>query len=126
VQPRASLGNQDWMAKNLTISAPHSEERTRAAAWSRHGTEKRRSRQIQSSVQKQHGKAARLRQPQKLELFQTIQRMKSSGMKVSQIAGHLGIDRGRIDRWVRLDTLPERNRMEPRPGMMERFRGHLL
>jgi transposase len=88
-------------------------------------TEKRRGRQIQSSVQKQHAEAARLRQQQKQELFQTIQRMKNSGMKVSQIAGHLGIDRGRIDRWVRLDTLPERNRMEPRPGIVERFRGYL-
>jgi transposase len=51
--------------------------------------------------------------------------MKSAGMKVSQIARHLGINRRRIDRWVRLDTLPERNRMEPRPGMVEWFRGYL-
>jgi len=56
-----------------------------------------------------------------LELFQTIQRM----MKVSQIARHLGINRRRIERWVRLDTLPERNRMEPRPGMVEWFRDYL-
>jgi transposase len=51
--------------------------------------------------------------------------MKSAGMKVSQIGRHLGINRRRIDRWVRLDTLPERNRMEPRPGMVEWFRGYL-
>lgn len=74
---------------------------------------------IQSSVQQQHAEVARLRRQQKLELFQTIQRMKSAGMKVSQIARHLGINRRRIDRWVCLDTLPERNRMEPRPGMVE-------
>jgi transposase len=80
---------------------------------------------IQSSVQQQHAEVARLRRQQKLELFQTIQRMKSAGMKVSQIARHLGINRRRIDRWVRLDTLPERNRMEPRPGMVEWFRGYL-
>jgi transposase len=51
--------------------------------------------------------------------------MKSAGMKVSQIARHLGLNRRRIDRWVRLDTLPERNRMEPRPRMVEWFRGYL-
>lgn len=80
---------------------------------------------IQSSVQQQHAEVARLRRQQKLELFQTIQRMKSAGMKVSQIARHLGINRRRIDRWVRLDMLPERNRMEPRPGMVEWFRDYL-
>jgi transposase len=51
--------------------------------------------------------------------------MKSAGTKVSQIARHLGINRRRIERWVRLDTLPERNRMEPRPGMVEWFRDYL-
>ena len=51
---------------------------------------------IQSSVQQQHAEVARLRRQQKLELFQTIQRMKSAGMKVSQIARHLGINRRRI------------------------------
>ena len=80
---------------------------------------------IQSSVQQQHAEVARLRRQQKLELFQTIQRMKSAGMKVSQIARHLGINRRRIERWVRLDTLPERNRMEPRPGMVGWFRDYL-
>ena len=80
---------------------------------------------IQSSVQQRDAEVARLRRQQKLELFQTIQRMNSAGMKVSQIVRHLGINRRRIDRWVRLDTLPERNRMEPRPGMVEWFRGYL-
>jgi len=51
--------------------------------------------------------------------------MKSAGMRVSQSARHLGINRRRIGRWVRLDTLPERNRMEPRPGMVELFRDYL-
>ena len=90
-------------------------------------TEKHKGRQIsiQSSVQQQHAEVVRLRRQQKLELFHTIQRMKRAGMKVSQIARHLGLNRRRIDRWVRLDTLPERNRMEPRPGMVEWFRGYL-
>ena len=51
--------------------------------------------------------------------------MKADGLKVSQIASHLGLNRRRIDRWLRLDTLPERNRMEPRPGMVEWSRDYL-
>jgi len=35
-------------------------------------------------------------------------------MTATEIADHLGLNRRRIDRWLRLDTLPERNRMEPR------------
>jgi hypothetical protein len=89
--------------------------------------EKGKTRQIsiQSSVQKQHAEVARVRRQEKLELFETIHRMKNAGMKVTQIAGHLGLNRRRLDRWLRLDTLPERNRMEPRPGMVEWFRGYL-
>ena len=51
--------------------------------------------------------------------------MQSSGLKVSQIANHLGINRRRIDKRVRLDTFPERSRMQPRPGMAESFRDYL-
>ena len=28
----------------------------------------------------------------------------------------LGLNRRRLSRWLRFDTLPERNRMQPRPG----------
>jgi len=80
---------------------------------------------IRSSVKKQHAESARLRRQQQLELFQTIHRLKATGMTVTEIADHLGLNRRRIDRWLRLDTLPERNRMEPRPGMIESFRNYL-
>jgi hypothetical protein len=59
---------------------------------------------------------------EKLKLFQTIQQMKAAGMKVSEIAGHLGMNRRRIDKWVRLEEFPERSRMLPRPGMAETIR----
>ena len=51
--------------------------------------------------------------------------MQATGLKVSQIAKHLGINRRRIDKWVHFDTLPERSRMQPRPGMVESFRDYL-
>ena len=46
-------------------------------------------------------------------------------MKVSQIARQLGPCRRRIDKWIQLDELSERNRMQPRPGMPESFREYL-
>jgi hypothetical protein len=46
-------------------------------------------------------------------------------MKVSQIARQLGVNRRHIDKWVRLEELPERSRMQPRPGMSESFREYL-
>ena len=44
---------------------------------------------------------------------------------MSQIAERLGINRRRIDKWVRLDTLPERSRMQPRAGMVASFHDYL-
>jgi transposase len=126
-----TLNLRQAVERELAVRRPFlrfTPESTPAAVPTRGGTEtenKGRQISIQSSVQQQHAEVVRLRRQQKLELFQTIQRMKSAGMKVSQIARHLGINRRRIDRWVRLDTLPERNRMEPRPGMVEWFRGYL-
>jgi transposase len=46
-------------------------------------------------------------------------------MKVSQIARQLGLCRRRIDKWIQLDELPERSRMQPRPGMPESFLDYL-
>ena len=46
-------------------------------------------------------------------------------MKVSQIARQLGLCRRRIDKWIQLDELPERSRMQPRPRMPESFRDYL-
>ena len=68
---------------------------------------------------------ARQRRQQKLELFRTIKQMRAAGMKVSQIAKQLGLCRRRIDKWIQFDELPERSRMQPRPGMPESFRDYL-
>ena len=46
-------------------------------------------------------------------------------MKVNQIARQLGLCRRRIDKWIQFDELPERSRMQPRPGMPESFRDYL-
>ena len=54
-----------------------------------------------------------------------IKQMRTAGMKVSQIAKQLGLCRRRIDKWIQLDELPERSRMQPRPGMPEFLAGAL-
>ena len=46
-------------------------------------------------------------------------------MKISLIARQLGLCRRRIDKWIQLDELPERSRMQPRLGMPESFRDYL-
>ena len=80
---------------------------------------------VRSSVMMEKMEVARQRRQQKLELFRTIKQMRGAAMKVSQIARQLGLCRRRIDKWIQLDELPERNRMQPRPGMPESFRDYL-
>jgi hypothetical protein len=80
---------------------------------------------VRSSVMMQQMEVARQRRQQKLELFRTIKQMRAAGMKVSQIARQLGLCRRRIDKWIHLDELPERSRMQPRSGMPESFRDYL-
>jgi transposase len=89
------------------------------------GVAKTRQIRVRSRVVEHHSQAVEQQCQEKLKLFQTIQQMKAAGMKVSEIAGHLGINRRRIDKWVRLEELPERSRMQPRPGMAESFREYL-
>lgn len=71
---------------------------------------------VRSRVCQQEAEAAWQRRQQQLELFETVAGDESRGT-VRQIAAHLGVNRRRLDRWLRLDALPERHRMEPRgPG----------
>src|SRR5208282_542166 len=80
---------------------------------------------VRSRIVMQQMEVARQRRQQKLELFETIKQMRAAGMMVSQIARQLGLCRSRIDKWIRFDELPERNRMQARPGMAESFRDYL-
>jgi transposase len=80
---------------------------------------------VRSSIVMRQMEVARQGRQQKLELFRTIKQMRAAGMKVSQIARQLGLCRRRVDKWIQLDELPERSRMQPRPGMPESFRDYL-
>jgi transposase-like protein len=66
----------------------------------------------------------RQRRQERQMLFQTVKEMQAAGLRISEIARHLGVNRRRLDKWVRLDTLPARELMQPRPGMAESFRDY--
>jgi hypothetical protein len=67
----------------------------------------------------------RQRRQERLKLFRTVKEMQAAGLRISEIARHLGVNRRRLDKWARLDTLPACERMQPRPGMAESFRDYL-
>ena len=70
---------------------------------------------VSSSIVLQQMEVTRQRQQQKLELFRMIKQMRAAGINVSQIARQLGLCRRRIDKWIQLDELPERSRLQPHP-----------
>lgn len=43
----------------------------------------------------------------------------------AQIVRDLGFSRKRVDKWIRLETLPERNRMMPKPRSPGFYQDHL-
>ena len=94
-------------------------------ATNQEGEKRTRQIQVRSRVVEHRREAVEQHRQEKIELFQTIQKMKAAGMKVTEMAGQLGINRRRIDKWVRLKEFPERSRMQPRPGMVESFREYL-
>ncbi len=69
--------------------------------------------------------AVEQRRQEKRQLFQRIHQMKDGGMKVSQIAWQLGINRRRVEKWVWLKEPPERSPIQPRPRRVESFREYL-
>jgi transposase len=58
-------------------------------------------------------------------LFETVHRLRDAGMNVSQIVRETGISRKRVDKWLRLPELPERNKMEPKVDSPAFFRDYL-
>jgi transposase len=80
---------------------------------------------VRSTVTQKAAEAVHQRWQEKLELFHAVKNMQAAGMRVKEMAEHLGVNRRRLDKWARLEELPERSRMQPRPGMVEWFRHYL-
>jgi transposase len=58
-------------------------------------------------------------------LFDTVHRLRQSGMNASQIVRETHLSRKRVDKWLRLAELPERNKMEPKMDSPAFFRDYL-
>lgn len=80
---------------------------------------------LRSTVAQMQAETVRQRRQEKLELFRKLKEMQAAGLRITKIARHLGVSRRRLYKWSQLDQLPERNRMQPRPGMAESFRDYL-
>jgi transposase len=68
---------------------------------------------------------ARQRREHDQDLFDRFKALHATGLLIATIAHQLGRHRRRFDRWAKLDELPARSRMSPRPFGAESFREHL-
>lgn len=57
--------------------------------------------------------------------FEQVMTLHRQGRNNQQIMRATGVGRRRVETWTRLGHLPERNRVAPRVGMPESFRGYL-
>jgi hypothetical protein len=80
---------------------------------------------LRSTVAQMAAETVRQRRQEKLDLFEKMKEMQAAGLRITEIALHLEVNRRRLYKWSQLDQLPERNRMQPRPGMAESFRDYL-
>ena len=58
-------------------------------------------------------------------LFEKVHGLRRAGRNASQIVRETGISRNRVDKWLRLAELPERNKMEPKMNSPAFFRDYL-
>src|SRR5208282_3624853 len=58
-------------------------------------------------------------------LFARVHELFRQGWTVADIARHLDINRRRVDKWVRLEALPERFQCDPKPTSPMRFHAQL-
>jgi hypothetical protein len=58
-------------------------------------------------------------------LFDTFKALQATGVPISIIAQQLGCNRRRLDKWVKQDQLPARQKRHPAPGSAETFREYL-
>src|SRR5215471_8648223 len=77
------------------------------------GEKKTHQIRVRSRVVEHRQEIVEQHRQEKIELFQKVQQMKAAGMKVSEIARQLGVNRRRLDKWVQLKEFPERSRMQP-------------
>ena len=65
---------------------------------------------------------ARQRRQETQDLFDRFKGLQATKLPMTVIAQQLGLNRRRFDRWAKVDTLPTRSPMPPRPRSAEPFR----
>jgi transposase len=68
---------------------------------------------------------ARQRRQETQDLFDRFKGLQATKLPMTVIAQQLGLNRRRFDRWAKVDTLPTRSPMPPRPRSAEPFRAYL-
>ena len=84
----------------------------------------RRGQRRRSAGAEQQQLAQRSLRADRQALFDRIRALYDAGGTIKEIAQELGLGRRRVERWVRLIVLPERNAMDPKactPGFHEAF-----
>jgi hypothetical protein len=74
----------------------------------------------------QQDRIAQERRATQLARFRLVKRLQVAGHSAQAIMRETGLGRCYVSKWIRLDDLPDRNRMEPRVGMPEFYRAYLL
>ncbi|MEP7307483.1 MAG: transposase [Acidobacteriota bacterium] len=86
----------------------------------------RPARHVRSAFVEQQDRVAQERRATQLARFRLVKRLQAAGHSAQGIMRETGIGRCYVTKWLRLDDLPERHRMEPRVGMPEFYREYLM
>jgi transposase len=83
-------------------------------------------RRQRSKVLEHDARVAEERRATQLARFRLVKRLQAAGRSAQAIMRETGIGRRFVTNWIRLNDVPERNRMDPRVGMAEFYREYLL
>ena len=59
------------------------------------------------------------------EMFEQVRGLHQAGKTATAITHELGLSRRRVDTWVKLEALPDRHAMAPKPGTPAYYQDHL-
>jgi transposase len=105
------------------LVVPH---RTPSAAINSTAVPRRSDRHLRSTYVEQEDRLAQERRATQLARFRLVKRLQSAGHNASAIMRETGLGRTYVRTWIRLEELPERNRMEPRVGMAAFYEEYLI
>jgi transposase len=81
---------------------------------------------VRATYVEQQERVAQERRATQLTRFRLVKRLQAAGHSAQAIMRETGIGRCYVTKWMRVEELPDRNRMEPRVGMPKFYRAHLM